>query len=635
MCGIVGIVHRDPTRPVAPESIQRMCDAIRHRGPDDEGLFTGDNAGLGMRRLSIIDLAGGHQPIFNEDRSRVIVFNGEIYNYADLRPGLLARGHALQTHSDTECILHLNEEMGSNCVTPLRGMFTFAIWDRTQRKLLVARDRFGIKPLYYVERPWGLAFASELKALLAIGASAGRLDWTSLEAFFQLGYIPAPGTPFDDVKKLLPGCTLSWTAETGATIERYWDLPQHREEPPANAAERVLEWLDDSVTKHLVSDVPVAAFLSGGIDSSAVVSSMARAQGTPHAFTARYHGSGAETTDETGLARLLADKYGAKLSVIDVKPDVGAILEPIVWALDEPLADESAIPSWLISEAVAREYKVALAGTGGDELFAGYRRQAALAYGDWYGRLPAVVKQSASRIADLIPEPAGAGHGLHRAKRFLREGTGDRLERYFGYLTKIAEPDRRKLFSGDVAQAANGSMIRRMHQEWAPRWGEGAGLSTGLYVDYRIYLPDDILAVSDRISMAHSLEVRVPFVDHVLVEQVFPLPDRLKLRGSKGKLLLREALKDRLPQAHFTAPKRGFVGPTNAWLRNELAPMLKEELSPARMKRLGYFDPAVVSGFMDDHFSRRQNRESILWELLSFSVWHRLYLERGSVPAYA
>jgi asparagine synthase (glutamine-hydrolysing) len=634
MCGIVGIVHRDQERPVPGSAIERMCDAIRHRGPDDQGAFTGENAGLGMRRLSIIDLAGGHQPIFNEDQSRVIVFNGEIYNYRELRPQLISRGHRLQTQSDTECILHLHEDLGSNCVQRLRGMFTFAIWNRTERELFLARDRFGIKPMYYVERPWGLAFASELKALLSIGASAGRLDWPALDAFFQLGYIPAPSSPFEDIRKLPPGCTLTWSARAGARIEQYWDLPRERKPAPPDVAERVLEWLDDSVASHLVSDVPVAAFLSGGLDSSAVVSSMALANGTPHAFTARYHGSGAEATDETGLARELADRYGAKLSIIDVRPEVGAILEPIIWALDEPLADESAIPTWLISQAVAREYKVALAGTGGDELFAGYRRQAALAFGDWYGRLPGAIKRSASRMADLLPEPSGTGLGLHRMKRFLREGAGDRMARYFGYLTKIPEADRRRLFTPAVAGEADGRLIRGMQERWSPMWGEGAGLSTGLYVDYRVYLPDDILAVSDRISMAHSLEVRVPFVDHELVGQVFPLPDRLKLRRGRGKLLLREALKSRLPAAHFRAPKRGFVGPTGSWLRNELAPMLREELSAGRMARLGYFDPRVVEGFLDDHFSRRQNRSGILWALLSFSIWHRLYVERAAGSPY-
>src|SRR6266571_3479674 len=330
MCGIVGIVHADPARPASAAVLRRMCAAVRHRGPDDEGVYVEGAVGLGMRRLSIIDLAGGRQPIFNEDRSKVIVFNGEIYNYRELRGRLLARGHTFATQSDTETILHLYEEHGADCVQQLRGMFAFAIWDRTAQTLLLARDRFGIKPLYVAVFPWGIAFASELKALHSADLTSRTLDWEALDMYFQLGYIPAPATPFRDVRKLEPA--------------------------------------------HLVSDVPVAAFLSGGLDSSAVVASWALAGDAPHAFTARYFGSGAASVDETDLARRLAARYGVKLTEVYIRPEIRDLLEPMTHALDEPHADASAVPTWLLSQAVGASYKVALTGIGGDELFAGYRR---------------------------------------------------------------------------------------------------------------------------------------------------------------------------------------------------------------------------------------------------------------------
>src|ERR1041385_1965577 len=324
MCGIVGILHRDAERPVNPAVIRSMCDAIRHRGPDDDGLLVEGPVGLGMRRLSIIDLAGGKQPIFNEDGSKVIVFNGEIYNYRDLRRGLLERGHTVRSSGDTETVLPLYEEQGTDCAASLRGMFACAIWDAGAETLFRARDRFGIKPLYVVTGAWGIAFASELKALHAAGLTARELDWEALDAYFQLGYIPAPLTPFRDVKKLEPGHHLTWRRQVAPRTTRYWQFPLHEVQPDAHQEARVREWLDETVTAHMVSDVPVAAFLSGGLDSSAVVTSMAQhgdAAAPPHVFTARYSGSGSAATDETDLARTLANKVGARMTVVDISPN--------------------------------------------------------------------------------------------------------------------------------------------------------------------------------------------------------------------------------------------------------------------------------------------------------------------------
>ena len=605
-----------------------MCNAIRHRGPDDEGIFLAGAVGIGMRRLSIIDLPGGHQPISNETGKVTIVFNGEIYNYRDLRRALVERGHAFKTNSDTETILHLYEDEGPDCVKKLRGMFAFAIHDGRDGSLFLARDRFGIKPLYVAESPRGIAFASELKALVAAGLTRKELDWDALDAYFELGYIPAPASPFLDVRKLEAGHWLLWRSDVGARSERYWDLPTHSIDAPADVQERVRAWLDDSVQAHLVSDVPVAAFLSGGIDSSAIVSSMARIGGpTPHAFTAKYRGSGAEGTDETALAQLLANRYGARLTVVDVEPNVQEIFEPIIRTLDEPHADESAIPSWVVSQAIAAEYKVALSGTGGDELFAGYRRHIGLLAGEHYRRLPGVLRRAISGVANVLPEPSGGALTVNRIKRFAASEGGTAWQRYVEYSTRLPWLRRQALYSGGVRDQIAGTAAASAFEALHARGGSHSGLRAALYLDYRTYLPDDILALGDRISMAHSLEVRVPFVDHEFVGQVFPLPDRAKVGFGRPKKLLRAALRDRLPADHFRAPKRGFIGPTAMWLRHELRDMMTDELSPQRIRRLGFFDDRAVSGLLDEHFGRRHNREGILWALLCFMTWHRLVVE--------
>jgi asparagine synthase (glutamine-hydrolysing) len=639
MCGIVGIVRRSGEAPVTAADIRSLCDSIRHRGPDDEGIYAHGTVGLGMRRLSIIDLAGGHQPIFNEDGTIAIVFNGEIYNYAELRRGLLERGHKLRTNSDTETIVHLYEDFGIDCVKHLRGMFGFALWDDTKRQLLIARDRFGMKPMYVAQNGRQIAFASELKALVGNGLSQRELDWPAIEAFFRLGYVPAPQTPFKDVRKLEPGHVLVWR-EDGTFIDReYWDVPIQEPISPVNAEERVIEWLDESVRAHLVSDVPLAVLLSGGIDSSAIFSSMAVNGAQPHGYTARYVGSGAERADETGLAADLANRYGAKLTVVDVEPRLTDLLEPIARALDEPHADESAIPTWLISERVARDYKVVLTGTGGDELFAGYRRHLGLLLSDRYTRLPAAVRSLLTRGVDMLPEPRNGGLAVHRMKRFVRTNAGALPLRYLNMLDKLPGDLRSPIFARGIASGLGESSAAQRLVDLYADAGSPQGLTAPLYLDYKTYLPDDILHVSDRISMAHSLEARVPFVDHRFVEQAFPLSDRLKIGRGRAKQLLRNALVKRLPPQHFRAPKRGFVGPTALWLRNELRDVMRDELSAARLNRLGYFDPKIIDGLVQDHLSGRHNRESVLWGLLSFSIWHRVYCEEPSaapaVPAVA
>ncbi|MBI4420474.1 MAG: asparagine synthase (glutamine-hydrolyzing) [Gemmatimonadetes bacterium] len=633
MCGIAGVAHTDG-RPVPAALVERLCAALRHRGPDDRGMFVDGPVGLGMQRLSIIDLAGGRQPVFNEDRTKVIVFNGEIYNYRELRRELIGRGHEFRSASDTETILHLYEDSGPSCVERLRGMFAFAIWDQQARTLFLARDRFGIKPLYVLRAPWGLAFASELKALHAAGFTDGRLDWEALDAFFQLGYVPAPATPFRHVKKLEPGHTLLWQQRGDVTVRRYWDLPENVVAEPPEVERWVREWLDESISAHLVSDVPVAAFLSGGLDSSAVVASMGLRGERPHAFTARYLGSGAAGTDESRLAAALAERYGARLTTVEIQPEIASTFEEIVYALDEPHADDSAVPTWALSKIVGGSYKVALTGIGGDELFAGYWRHTGMLLGDTYSRLPRPLQRVASAAAQVLHEPRDGGLGIDRAKRFLRTGTVDFADRFLGYVNRLQESDRTTLYAPALRGALQEEAARDRFRKLYLRGGCRGGLAGSLYLDYKTYLPDDVLALSDRLAMAHSLEIRVPFVDHELVERVFSLPDHSKVRWGIKKLLLKRALRTRLTRAHLRAPKRGFVGPTGPWLRGELRPMVEDELSAERVARLGYFNPETVTRLLKEHFDRRHNHERILWGLLCFSTWHRLYVERGAPRPY-
>jgi len=365
-----------------------------------------------------------------------------------------------------------------------------------------------------------------------------------------------------------------------------------------------------------------------------VVASWALAGEAPHAFTARYVGSGAESRDETPLARQVARKYGIRLTEVDIRPDVRDLLEPITLALDEPHADESALPTWLLSEAVSRSYKVVLTGLGGDELFAGYRRHIGLLVGEHYARLPATVQRGVSALANLLQEPRGASLTIDRLKRFLRPSNKGLAERFLGYVTRLPNPDRRMLYAPGVREHLSGTAASTWFGHLLEGQGAPSGLSAALYLDYKTFLPDDVLALSDRLAMAHSLEIRVPFVDHELVERVFPLPDRVKIGLWQAKRLLKRAQRPRLPRQLLRAPKRGFLGPTATWLRQELRGMIEDELAPARLQRLGYFDPPLIRRLLDEHFSRTHNRASILWALLCFSTWHRLFVEGAPAPVY-
>lgn len=628
MCGICGRLDFSLARPFAKSELLRWSALMRHRGPDDDGAFERPGVGLAMRRLSIIDLEGGAQPIANEDQTVHVVMNGEIYNFQELRDQLRSAGHRFRTASDTEVVVHLWEDHGPDAFRMLRGMFAIALWDERSRTLALARDPVGIKPLYYVPRPDGLDFASEMKLLLDLEETPRDLDANSVAVYFTVGYIPPPETIFRGILELPPGHCLVWRPGLSPAPTPYWRLDFARD-----GRRSLSEWLEildsavaDAVRSHLVSDVPVAAFLSGGLDSSAVVAYMSNAlDEPPRTFTVRYLGTGSEEADESPLAELVARRYGTRHTVIDVRPKVTEVLDEIVGAFDQPMADESTVPTYYLTQAVAREVKVALSGLGGDELFGGYERHLGLLVSRFSDSLPLWAARAAGRGASrIVPWLAGGGLAADRLQRFTRSLGRPPAERYAGFVTRLWPEELKDLLPETVAAGVDFGAV---HHRLTRHFGADDGaplLDRALRLDYGQYLPGDILALTDRLSMRHSLEVRVPFVDQRLVELVATMPPRLKVRGFTKKFVLRRLMADQLPRELFRAPKRGFVGPTASWLRQELRPLVTESLSAEALKDVAWLDPKAVTGMLRHHMDARSDRFGpVLWSLLIFARWRQ------------
>ncbi len=621
MCGIAGKYRLDGA-PVDRRLLKRMAGAMVHRGPDDEGFYVDGAFGMTMRRLSIIDLGAGHQPLCNEDGSVWVVFNGEIYNYVELRDELVARGHRFKTATDTEVIVHLYEDLGRDCVQPLRGMFGLAVWDERTRTLLLARDRLGKKPLYYSLRPGrALVFASELKALLEDAAVERDVDVEALDRYASLLYVPSPASIFRDVRKLPAGHTLVCTPE-GASIHRYWDLPLPEPEPRPDAPERFHELLTEAVKIRLRSDVPLGAFLSGGVDSSAVVATMARLLNRPVVTTSIGFDDG---DSELPYAAMVARHVGSEHHPRIVTAPSPELIERLVWHLDEPFADSSAVPTYFVSMAAREHVTVALSGDGGDELFAGYGRHR--------------VEALEHRIRRVLGPRAG--RAVARAAARLPVGTKGR-----NVLLDVGLPAedgcaRKFYFTPEVPR-----LKARLYSPWlraetekldplAPfrrafRRAETAdAVNRILNVDVATYLCDDILVKVDRMSMAHSLEVRAPLLDHKLVEFVATLPAAWKLNGGGSKVLLRSVLDGMVPRAAFDRPKHGFVSPIAGWLRRELAGYVEDTICSRRARERGYFDPAGVRALWAAHRSGQANFAHEIWMLLMLELWHRAFVDRG------
>lgn len=629
MCGICGFYGEQAS--LSNETLERMNRALVRRGPDEGGLFRDSGVGLAMRRLSIIDLAGGRQPIQNEDNTVWVVFNGEIYNYRELRAVLTQRGHQFRTHTDTEVLVHLYEEYGDDLVHHLRGMFAFALWDVRRRRGLLVRDRLGIKPLFYAQLGDTLLFGSEIKAVLASNLIERDLDYQALDAFFTFTYIPAPLTIYRNVRKLEPGHMLTYEA---GRIENccYWDVnfadtDLHTDEQ--EWLERFEQAIEDAVKSHLVSDVPLGAFLSGGVDSSLVMALMSRHLDDPvQTFTMGFGGTRNPLLDERPLAKRVATQYGCRFHEYAVQPDLREIVGEIVDAFDEPFADDSVIPSYYISQFTRQQVKVALSGLGGDELFAGYERYSGVWLSQYYSRLipNSLHRRVVQPLIRRLPEPAHGGDRVNHAKRFAAAVLQSPAERYLGFVSTLAGSERHALFAPQVVAQIDFNATDRIITDLYEHCGAPDDLGKALYVDIKTYLPEDILALSDRLSMWHSLEVRVPLVDHPLVELSARLPSRYKLDWRRKKILLKQIAARHLPNEILTHRKQGFESPMAAWLRTELTDYARNILSQGRLGQTGLFNDGYVSAKLEEHLAGLQKNNKLLFSLIMFQEWYERHL---------
>lgn len=606
-----------------------MNESIRRRGPDDDGYFLESGIGLAMRRLSILDLSGGRQPVFNEDKTVCVVFNGEIYNFRQLRQDLQALGHRFCSHSDTEVLVHLYEEYGKDLVHHLRGMFTFALWDMKAKILFIARDRLGIKPLYYARIGNSVIFGSELKCLLSSNLIQRTLDLQAVDAFLAFTYIPAPRTIFADVYKLEPGHLL-WVENGKLSNEEYWDIEFNRQNDSIDEQEwagRITEALQSAITCHLESDVPIGAFLSGGVDSSIVVAMMAENVSDPvNTFTMGFGGN-SPLLDERRYAKELAGLYPLKYNEFTVSPDLTTIIDEVVQAFDEPFADDSVVPSYYISQLTARQVKVALSGLGGDELFAGYHRYRGFYLSNLYSRLPRTIHRLLiNPLVQALPEPQSGGDRIDHIKRFSASATLSPANRYLSYVSSQPSELRRRLYLSNIKTKIDFDGTARYITDPFRNAKAGNDIDRMLYTDFKTYLPDDILTLSDRLSMWHSLELRVPLVDHKLVELCASMPFRLKLGAMSQKRILKKVAERWLPSSIIYHRKQGFESPMASWLRNDLSGLAHSLLAPERIESMGVFDPDYVQELLNQHMAGRQKNNKILFSLMMFSKWFELYM---------
>jgi len=630
MCGICGIVGPDP---VDREALGRMTRVLRHRGPDDEGFFVKEYedevaVGLGFRRLSIIDLETGNQPMTNESGSVQLVFNGETYNFRELRRELEGRGHRFATNADTEVIVHLYEDLGAQCVERLNGMFAFALWDEARRELVLARDRFGKKPLYYAELGRSLLFGSELKSLLEHPLCPRELDFESLSRYLALEYVPTPRSIFEGVRKLPGGHLLRWR-DGRVSIERYWDLSFGSEAETKTDDDFVEEFrslLQQAVHRRLISDVPLGVFLSGGIDSSSVVAMMVEAL-PPDAVKTFTIGFGERSFDESEHARGVAAHFGTDHHEDVLTPRVMLDLLPTVTDfLDEPFADSSILPTYLLSRFTRESVTVALGGDGSDELLAGYPTFPADRVARLY-RMPRLLHERVVvPLADRLPVSTTNFSFDFKLKRFLR-GAGSPTEiRHPTWLGSFTPAEQAALLTRLPADA-----FEEQRRAFAAAPTEN-GLERLIYLYATTYLQDDILVKVDRASMACSLEVRAPFLDVDLVEFLGRVPPRLKLRRLDTKHLLKRALADVLPPGIATRAKKGFGIPVAEWFKGELREALQEELAQTRLKKQGIFEPAEVQRLISEHLTGRRDHRKPLWTLFVFQLWHRRWVEKSGAP---
>ncbi len=641
MCGINGVLSLDGVGPVAESVLRQMTAAQRHRGPDDEGYLSEPGVGLGFCRLAIIDLSSaGNQPMPNEDETIWLVFNGEIYNFRELIPELEQAGHRFRSRSDGEVIVHAYEEWGIDCLQRFNGMFAFAIWDRKRRRVILARDRLGVKPLYYWSDGREFAFASELKSLLRFPAVQRRLDVDALHAYFVFEYIPSPATIFESVRKLPAGHWLEirvdGTAQglttTGWKPQQYWEVQFRpdwsRPRSVDDYADELRTLLRAAVKRRLISDVPLGAFLSGGIDSSSIVALMAEVSPTPpKTFSIGFREA---SFSELRFAKLVSDRFHTDHQVEILRPDAQALIQTVADFLDEPFADASALPTYLVSQAARHHVTVALAGDGGDELFAGYewyraQRLAAATFDHLPGGVQDPLESLAGRLA-----PTDRKKGVRDLARAFLLGASRPAEwQHVRWQTFWRNGDLARMFvDGSPGPDASEEQLVQLFGQA----GSSHALDQQQYADIKRYLPDDILFKVDRMSMAVSLETRGPFLDYTLVEFAARLPESLRLRGLSTKYILKRAMSGILPDEILHRAKLGFNIPYKNWLRRELRPLLEEVLSPEAIKAQGLFQPRFVSRLMDQYFAGKQDHHHQLWQLLMFQLWAARYLRPERMP---
>ena len=621
MCGITGIVHGDQTKPVSEAVLRSLCSALHHRGPDDSGVHVDGAAGIGMQRLSIIDVAGGHQPIYNEDRSCVIVQNGEIYNHLDVRRELERRGHRYVTRSDTETILHAYEEYGTRCVTHLRGMFAIAIWDSRRSRLFLARDRMGKKPLYYsvlgTGRDARLVFGSELKAVLAHPDVLRRLDEQALVDYVAWGYVPDPRSIYEGIFKLPPAHTLVFEGGN-VTVEKYWDVSFASPAPLENErayVDRALELLDEAVRIRLMSEVPLGAFLSGGTDSSIVVGLMARNSTTPvKTFSIGFE---EKEYNELEYARAVANHFKTEHHEEIIRPDVEHDVPALVKQFDEPFADSSMIPTFYVSRSARKHVTVALSGDGGDELFGGYMRYIDPANVRAVERIPASIRNALlAPMAHMLPEGA---RGIDRLRDML--GTAD--EQYVRRMTRGFTNIHSMVFTDDVAKRVNTDPSHVADPFLTAREAGSDTLSRRQYLDIHTYLAGDILTKVDRASMMVSLECRAPLLDHVVAEFAATIPPEMRIRGVTTKYLLKKVAERLMPAEMIHRPKMGFSIPVTHWLRDSWQEKSRDLIIGPRTRERGIFREAYLRRVIDEHQSGKRDNSSIMWSLMMLELWFR------------
>jgi asparagine synthase (glutamine-hydrolysing) len=620
MCGICGVVSFQPNAPADRSTLLRMNASLQHRGPDDEGYYEDDQAGLAMRRLSIIDLHTGQQPISNESGDIWVVYNGEIYNFQKVRADLEQRGHTFKTQTDTEIIVHAYEEYGDECVTYFNGMFAIALWDAAERRLFLARDRLGIKPLYYWSGVDKLVFGSELKALTRHPDVPRQVDFSALDLFLTLEYIPAPRTIYNGISKLLPGHRL--VAEKGnIKITQYWDVPYRPiSQSEEECAEILAGLIRESVSLHLRSDVPLGAFLSGGIDSSTILGCMGHGTGEPvRTFSIGFQD---DTYNELPHAEAVARHFGTKHQAEVLKPDHTELTEKLVTHFDEPFADTSIFPTYLVSKLASHEVKVVLSGDGGDELFAGYDTYLAERLNRYYGRLPKCLRrQVLPKIAGwLPPQPAKKGR-VNKVKRMVEGGALDPSLQHARWMIFMNSAEKDSLYRSDLRVALCDDLVAEFFNGYFEKADNFDHLAQQQYVDVKTYLADDILTKVDRMSMAASIEARVPFLDYHLVEFALNLPGHMKLNRARTKYILRQAVKNLVPQSVLEKPKEGFSIPMKHWLCTSLKSMMLDLLSKATFQKHGYFEHRVVARWIQEHLEGHANHSHRLWALMVFEMW--------------